>query len=187
MKKILVVVDMQNDFITGPLGNRECEAAVPEVVGVIEKGDYDSIYITCDTHQEDYLNTQEGRKLPVLHTLENTPGWELHPDVRAAITRYQTKSGDGAKVCHFKKPSFGSKDLMERIEKDAACTGNDLQIDFVGVCTGICVISNAIGAKMFAPEAAVRVIEKACACVTPQSHRTAIEAMRTCQIDIVED
>lgn len=188
MKKVLVVVDMQNDFITGPLGNKDCEAVVPEVIHVIENGNYDSIYVTYDTHHENYLDTQEGRKLPVIHTVENTPGWEVHPDIIAAIAAFQMKNPDAPKeVRPFKKASFGSKALMEQIEKDVKFTDNNLQVDFVGVCTGICVISNAISAKMFAPEAVIRVIEKACACVTPQTHQTAIEAMKTCQIDIVEE
>lgn len=190
MKKILVVVDMQNDFITGPLGNKECEAAVAKVIDVIECGGYDSIYVTYDTHHEDYLHTQEGRKLPVVHTQENTAGWEVQADVMAAITRFEQRGaaeeGSG-KVREFQKPAFGSKKLMQQIEKDAKETNNDLQVDFVGVCTGICVISNAVGAKMFAPEAVIRVIAKACACVTPETHKTALEAMKNCQIDIVED
>lgn len=190
MKKILVVVDMQNDFITGSLGNKDCEAVVLKVIEVIESGEYDSIYVTYDTHHEDYLSTQEGKKLPVVHTQENTEGWEVQADVMAAIARFEKnglKEEGGRKVRIFKKPAFGSKMLMRQIERDAEETNNNLQVDFIGVCTGICVISNAIGAKMFAPEAVIRVIAGACACVTPKTHKTALEAMKCCQIDVVED
>lgn len=183
MHKILVVVDMQNDFITGALGNEDCKKVVSKVVDVIRTGDYDEVYLTRDTHSDDYLNTQEGRKLPVVHTQVDTQGWQIHTDVMKAVN----DTYESGKIHMINKPSFGSMELLNDIKnlaKDYAADG--LQVDFAGVCTGICVISNVLPAKMAAPEAIVRVIAHACACVSPESHRTAIEAMRTCQVDIVE-
>lgn len=173
--RVLVVVDMQNDFITGALGNRECEEAVPFVVKAIE-GDYDKIFVTQDTHHEDYLDTAEGKRLPVVHCVENTEGWELNFEISEALK--------GRDAVYVHKPSFGSVALGEYIH-ELSLENEALTIDFCGVCTGICVLSNAIIAKAQAPEADVRVIEKACACVTPDSHRTAIEAMKLCQIEII--
>lgn len=177
MGKILVVVDMQNDFTTGPLGNKECEAVIPEVVAIVQHGNYDRIIFTKDTHQENYLQTQEGKKLPVLHCVEGTKGWEIVPEVKNAA--------DGKRTEVICKPAFGSISLGERLLIYSKESKEPLEVDFCGVCTGICVISNVMIAKAFVPEAHVCVIEKACACVTPQSHQTAIEAMKTCQVDII--
>lgn len=173
--KVLVVVDMQNDFLTGALGNKECEATIPEVVKAIESG-YDKIFVTQDTHHENYMSTQEGRKLPVVHCIENTEGWEINPVVVEALNK-----NEATYIC---KPTFGSVTLGEYVH-ELSTEDEELTIDFVGVCTGICVISNAMIAKAEAPEATIRVIEKACACVTPESHKTAIEAMKLCQIEII--
>lgn len=183
MHKVLVVVDMQNDFITGSLGNKDCENVVSEVINVIKTGVYDEVYATRDTHLDNYLDTQEGRKLPVTHTQINTKGWLIEKDVAEAIN--ETYS---AKQIHFiNKPAFGGEELTDEIKNlYLQYIQEGLQVDFVGICTGICVISNVLPAKMVAPEATIRVIEKACACVSPESHKTAIEAMRTCQVDIVE-
>lgn len=183
MRKVLMVIDMQNDFTTGALGNAECAAAIPEVVKVIKEGDYDEVYLTRDTHGEDYLNTQEGKKLPVVHTQKGTEGWQIVDAVVKAVEEKFAKEN----ITYVDKPTFGSPELQVIIkELGAKYKEEGITMDFVGVCTGICVISNAIPAKMYASEAIVRVIPKACACVTPQSHQTAVEAMRTCQIDIVE-
>lgn len=181
MYKILVVVDMQNDFITGALGNQDCEKAVPEVINVIKTGDYNEIFVTRDTHDENYLETQEGKKLPVLHTQINTEGWEIQKDIMEAILNTYPEEA----MHLINKSTFGSTELFDVI-KERNTRYEEMQIDFVGVCTGICVISNVLPAKMAAPEAMIRVIAKACACVTPESHKTAIEAMKMCQVDIVE-
>lgn len=179
---ILVIIDLQNDFTTGVLGNPECCAVIPEVVQLIETRSYDAVYLTRDSHNEDYLSTQEGRRLPVPHTLVGTTGWQIVSPVSEALRRCYAPE----QVHYIDKPSFGSLRLQSALlELSKETAGSGLVIDFVGVCTGICVISNAIPAKMYVPEAVIRVIERACACVTLQSHRTAIEAMRTCQIDII--
>jgi nicotinamidase-related amidase len=178
MKKILVVVDMQNDFITGCLGNDECRAVVPKVADVIRTGDYDHVYVTMDTHDENYLSTQEGHKLPVVHCVAGSDGWKINAEVAKALE--ETYALDA--ISTVTKESFGSIELGSLIKEH--CAGDDAQIDFVGVCTGICVISNVMILKAFMSEAKVCVIEDACACVTPESHKTAIEAMKTAQVDI---
>ena len=178
MKKILVVVDMQNDFITGVLGNAECQASVQKVVDVIKNNKYDNIFLTRDTHHDNYMETQEGKNLPVPHCIENTAGWEIVDAVSEAVAACRD-----ADVKIINKPTFGSVELgailREIYEKENAI------IDFCGVCTGICVISNVMIAKANCPEAEIRVFQDACACITPESHRTAIEAMRLCQVSIV--
>lgn len=182
--KILAVIDMQNDFITGSLGNEACKNVVSKVEKVIAAGNYDEVFLTRDTHNEDYLQTQEGRKLPVIHTQKDTEGWQIQDDVWNAVTA----NYENERVHVIDKGTFGSEALAARLKEfDAEQAGaKNLQIDFVGVCTDICVISNAFLAKAAVPEAAVRVIAGACAGVTPATHQTAFDAMRNCQIDIIE-
>lgn len=177
--KILVVVDMQNDFITGPLGNSECQAVVSKVVDLIQSDEYDEIYVTRDTHYENYLETQEGKKLPVRHCIHGTDGWGICDEV------YQAIKFSGIQYSIINKETFGSLYLGKILELDYLTEQDNLEIDFCGVCTGICVISNVMIAKSALPEAKVCVVENACACVTPESHKTAIEAMRMCQIEII--
>ena len=177
--KVLVVIDMQNDFLTGVLGNEECANTISQVVDVVRNGNYDHIFLTRDTHNENYIETQDGTKLPVPHCIKNTAGWEINADVMAAV-----KEKYDGQYTIVDKPTFGSADLATKLK--GICENTyDTEIEFVGVCTGICVISNVLLAKANLYEAQVKVIEKACACVTPDTHRTAIDAMKTCQIDIV--
>lgn len=178
-KRILVVVDMQNDFTTGVLGNKECTEAIDKVIEVIQEGNYDEVVATRDTHTEDYMNTQEGKKLPVVHCIDGTEGWEVVPAIEKAI---REANGGEAKI--FDKPTFGSVKLAEYLKQQYQAEGG-AEFDFVGVCTGICVISNVALAKAYCPEAPVRVIAKGCACVTPDSHETALNAMKTFQVEIV--
>lgn len=180
MRRILVVVDMQNDFTTGVLGNKECESVISKVLDVINQGEYDTFFLTRDSHGADYMNTQEGRKLPVPHCIRDTDGWQVVPCIEEAC-RAKCKE-----MYFIDKPVFGSMELGERL-RDLYMNYHEegITIDFVGVCTGICVISNVFIAKAGCPEAAVRVIADACACVTPKSHETALEAMKTCQVDII--
>ncbi len=169
MKDILVVVDMQNDFVIGSLGTEEAKAILPKVVSKIENFNGD-IYFTRDTHKEDYLNTQEGKVLPVEHCIEGTEGWNLHPEI-----------GKFAKDNIVDKGTFGSKELAEKLEKvhRKECINS---ITLVGLCTDICVISNALLLKAFMPEVKIIVEGKACAGVSPESHERALESMRTCQV-----
>lgn len=180
-KNVLVVVDMQNDFTTGVLGNAECVSAIEKVRDVIANGDYDEIIFTMDTHQDGYLDTQEGRRLPVAHCIEGTEG---HKIVQSLVDEATHLPCD---TTFIMKPTFGSFELADHL-KDLfyyPSMQREATIDFVGVCTGICVISNVMITKAALPEATVRVIEDACACVTPESHNTAINAMRTCQVDVI--
>ncbi len=166
-RNILVVIDMQNDFISGALGTTEAVAIVPKVVAEIEK-DYDAVFYTQDTHFDDYLETEEGRNLPVLHCQEGTSGWRVEPRVAAALAKKKAKG--------FTKPSFGSLDLAKELVKE-----NVESLTFVGLCTDICVISNALLAKANLPDVPIRVLAGACAGVTPESHETALRAMMSCQ------
>ena len=172
MRKILLVIDMQNDFIDGALGTPEAAAIVERVVEEIGKYPAGDVIATRDTHSENYLDTQEGRYLPVTHCVQGTPGWELNPRIAAALK-------DAASV---DKPSFGSKELAERVAKMAR--EEDLDITLVGLCTDICVVSNALLIKAFLPETPVRVIADCCAGVTPESHQSALKTMQMCQIQI---
>ena len=180
--KTLVIVDMQNDFTSGALGNAECEAVVPEVVSLVNSKEFDKIILTRDTHDGKlYLDTQEGKKLPVPHCIKGTDGWQVRSEIMEAVE----KNYDKKDYVIIDKPTFGSTDLACTLEYIFKNNQNKLEIYFCGVCTGICVISNVALVKAFLPESKVCVVEKACACVTPESHRTAIEAMKTFQVDIV--
>ncbi|MEG0846149.1 MAG: isochorismatase family cysteine hydrolase [Niameybacter sp.] len=182
MKKILVVVDMQKDFIDGALGTPEAVAIVPHVVKKIktyqEAGD--AIYFTLDTHNEDYLNTQEGKNLPVPHCIKGTKGWALHPDI-AALAR--VLQGHTATPITFEKGIFGGEELAHKLRDEIQGLEN-VEIELVGLCTDICVLSNAILFKTYMPEACIKVDGAGCAGVTPQSHTNALDAMKMCQIQI---
>ena len=169
--KILVVVDMQNDFIDGALGTPEATAIVPYVKEQIRNFD-GKVFFTRDTHFADYMETQEGKNLPIPHCVQGTPGWEIHPELEALRT---TEPID--------KLTFGSSALPEVLAKEP-----DIEsITFVGLCTDICVISNVMITKAFFPEVPLIVDAKACAGVTPDSHKNALNAMKMCQITIVNE
>lgn len=176
MKKALVIVDMQNDFIDGKLGNRECQAVVPQIVDIINTGDYNAVIYTKDTHTDNYLDTQEGKKLPVRHCIYDTEGWLVNKDIIDAL--YDKK----VETYSINKSTFGSLELAEVLQENYSDYD---EIDFCGVCTGICVISNVAISKAALPEVKICVIENACACVTPDTHRNAIEAMKVFQVDII--
>ncbi len=168
--KILIVVDMQKDFIDGALGTAEAVAIVPAVKALIESFE-GSVYFTRDTHFENYMQTEEGKHLPVPHCIKDTEGWQIHPALDALRT-----------TAPIDKVTFGSKELIsllaeqkEEIESITLC----------GLCTDICVISNALLIKAYYPEIPLYVVENACAGVTPESHQNALAAMNMCQIGIV--
>lgn len=176
--KILVVVDMQNDFIDGALGTREAQAIVSEVIKKIQAFEGRVIF-TRDTHEENYMDTQEGKNLPVVHCVRGTKGWELHPQIDAL-----------RKEEPVDKPTFGSTALgsllLEQDNELKEKGGKGIEeITLIGLCTDICVISNAMLIKAFLPEVPVVVDAKCCAGVTPESHENALEAMKMCQIQIV--
>lgn len=179
MMNILIVVDLQNDFIDGALGTKEAVAIVPKVVEKIRNFEGRVIY-TRDTHEENYLETQEGKNLPVVHCVRGTKGWELHPEIEAV--RNETP---------IDKPAFGSPVLgqvLKAQEEDLRKQGKAgiESVTLVGLCTDICIISNAMLVKAFLPEVPVIVDAECCAGVTPESHRNALEAMKMCQITCVE-
>lgn len=170
MKKLLIVVDMQNDFIDGTLGTKEAEAIVPAVIKKIEEYQErsDEVIFTLDTHFDDYLETMEGKKLPVSHCIKGTPGWELQKE----IGRYDGK--------RFEKITFGSLDCA-----GYAAAGGYESVELAGLCTDICVISNALILKAAMPSVPILVDSSCCAGVTPESHQNALEAMKMCQIDVI--
>lgn len=174
-RRILVVVDMQNDFTSGVLGNPECEANVAKVVETIKSGKFDDIIMTRDTHTDNYLETLEGKNLPVKHCIIPTNGWQIRPE----IIKVAQENGN---ITYIDKVTFGSIGLGNAL---ARLSDDNTEIYFCGVCTGICVINNVAIAKAFLPENEVYVIEDACACVTPESHKTAINAMKTFQTKII--
>lgn len=171
MQKILVVVDMQNDFIDGALGTKEAVSIVPKVAEKIRNFS-GRVVFTRDTHTEDYRNTQEGRLLPVPHCIRNTEGWQIRPELAAL-----------GKENPVDKVTFGSVELGNLLQK-ADQEETVESITFVGLCTDICVISNALLAKAFLPEVKIVVDAACCAGVTPESHRNALEAMKVCQIQV---
>lgn len=171
MKKILIVVDMQKDFVDGALGTAEAVAIVPYVKEVIESFD-GKIFFTRDTHFENYLETEEGKKLPVPHCIKGTDGWQIIPELDAL-----------RKTEPIDKVTFGSTALVDILKSE----GEIESITFIGLCTDICVISNAMITKAFFPEIPLTVDAAACAGVTPESHRCALMAMKTCQINVIND
>lgn len=175
MKKILVVVDMQNDFIDGSLGTKEAEAIVDHVVKKIHEYPKDCVYATRDTHQEDYLQTQEGANLPVVHCIEGTHGWQINDKVAEAL---------GSAVV-LNKPTFGSYALADMMAMElAGHKETEFEIELVGLCTDICVVSNAILLKARMPEVKISVDASCCAGVTPESHEAALKTMQMCQIAV---
>lgn len=178
--KILAVIDMQKDFTTGVLGNPQTAAAADAVSEKIRayRAAFPDVPVVCtmDTHTEDYLDTQEGKNLPVVHCVKGTDGWQLDPKVAEVISD---------KDIMVEKPAFGAVDLAEYVRQAAGGIEKIESIELVGVCTDICVISNAMILKAAFPEIPLIVDSKCCAGVSPESHENALKAMAVCQIKIV--
>ena len=172
MRNVLIVVDMQNDFIDGALGTKEAVAIVPAVKKKIEEFD-GLVLFTRDTHEADYLQTQEGRNLPVEHCIRDSFGWQIREELDALRT-----------TAPVDKVTFGSAELGPLLQK---LNGEEAigEITFIGLCTDICVISNVMIAKAFLPEVPICVDASCCAGVTPASHENALQAMEVCQIKVV--
>ncbi|WP_313993597.1 isochorismatase family cysteine hydrolase [uncultured Selenomonas sp.] len=170
MRKALVVVDMQNDFIDGALGTTEAQEMLPRLVEKLtaEQAAGTVLIFTMDTHGADYLQTQEGKKLPVEHCIRGTAGWQIADALQPFVQ-------EAAAI--LEKPTFGATTLP------AALADYD-EIEFVGLCTDICVISNALLLKAFYPEKPISVDASCCAGVTPESHANAVAAMRMCQVEV---
>ncbi len=174
--KYLIVVDMQNDFITGSLGTKEAKDILPKVVRKV--GDYEGkVIFTKDTHTSDYLNTQEGRNLPVKHCIMGEQGWYLDQQLG--------EMADCGNWKIYNKPTFGCVELATDLKKENSNEKIE-EIELCGLCTDICVISNALLLKAFMPEVTISVDAQCCAGVTSQSHKNALEAMKMCQIVIKE-
>lgn len=172
MKKLLVVVDMQNDFINGALGTSEAVAIVPNVVKKINEWDGDVVF-TMDTHYENYKETNEGKHLPVPHCINNTDGWDINEDVNVALK-------NNSCYTPYLKGTFGSP----RLANDISGMNYDY-VELIGLCTDICVVSNALLIKAHCPEIDIAVDASCCAGVTPESHKAALITMKMCQIDVI--
>lgn len=171
MQNILLVIDMQNDFISGVLGTEEALEILPRAEQKIRAFN-GRIIFTRDTHDQNYMNTQEGKHLPVPHCIKGSDGWQIHPDLQ-----------EYCREAPVDKITFGSSGLVEILQK----TDQEEKIEsitLIGLCTDICVISNALLLKAFFPEVTLVVDASCCAGVTPESHKTALNAMRACQIQI---
>ncbi len=170
MRKVIVVIDMQNDFIDGALGTKEAQAMLPHLVAKLEREKDALLIFTQDTHSKNYMETQEGRNLPVLHCIKPEKGWEIAPSLQPFVKK-------AAAV--IEKPAFGSLELPKAVAKL-----HPDEVELVGLCTDICVISNAMILKAAFPELPVAVDASCCAGVTPASHDNALQAMKMCQVDI---
>ena len=164
---------MQNDFIDGALGTAEAVAIVENVKARIREYDPADVFVTMDTHAPDYLRTQEGRNLPVEHCIKGTDGWQIRSDIAELL--------GGARV--YEKPTFGSVDLARDIAAIAA--EEEIAIEVLGLCTDICVVSNALMLKAHMPEVEISVDPACCAGVTPESHEAALKTMQMCQIQMI--
>lgn len=173
-EKVLIVVDMQKDFVDGVLGTKEAQAIVPAVVEKIKSFDGTVIY-TRDTHQSDYMETQEGKKLPVPHCIEGSEGWELIEP----LDKLQKQAG----AVIYDKPTFGSVALADDLKKEYD-KGVIKEVELIGVCTDICVVSNALLIKANMPELTVKLDASCCAGVTVEKHEAALETMRSCQVEV---
>ena len=172
MRKLLIVIDMQNDFIDGSLGTEEALGIVENVKDKIWQYPPGDIIATMDTHEADYLTTQEGQKLPVEHCIRGTEGWKIREDIAVLLTEAEV----------YEKPTFGSVQMAEDL-RDFFC-GEECEIELIGLCTDICVVSNALLLKAYMPETRISVDASCCAGVTPEKHLAALETMRSCQINV---
>lgn len=182
MKKILVVVDMQNDFLTGSLANESAVKIIPNIKNEILCGNYDHIIFTRDTHDEDYLNSQEGKKLPVVHCIENTNGWNVCDELLDAAKSMP--------YSFYDKHTFGARNWTECFISDidwGDTNINNCDITLVGTCTDICVVSNALRLKTEFSESNVNVIANCCAPLFGDANRqeSALTVMESCQVNVI--
>ena len=173
MRKLLIVIDMQNDFIDAALGTKEAEAIVESVKAKIRSFPAENVIATMDTHSGNYLETQEGTYLPVPHCIKGSEGWQIRPDIAELL--------EGAKI--YEKPTFGSTALAADLK--ALSEKEKIELELIGLCTDICVVSNALLLKAFMPEVKISVDAACCAGVTPEKHLAALETMHSCQIQIM--
>lgn len=178
-KNILVIVDVQNDFIDGSLGNLNAAARIPNIINLIKSTKWDVIFVTRDTHDNDYLRTKEGEKLPIEHCIKNTNGWEINSKVQEALNECEV-------VRYINKDTFGYDSWEHAFGEFDFEICDDLNIVMCGFCTDICVISNALAIKTLFPyHGEVSIIEECCAGVSTESHKAALTVMKNCQINII--
>jgi len=173
MRKILIVIDMQNDFIDAALGTKEAAAIVDSVKEKIRSYPAENVIATMDTHQENYMETQEGQNLPVIHCIKGTDGWRIRPDIAELLK--------AAKI--YEKPTFGSTAMAADLK--ALSEKEEIELELIGLCTDICVVSNALLLKATMPEVKISVDASCCAGVTPKKHLAALETLSSCQIHVV--
>ncbi len=173
MKHFLIVVDMQNDFVSGSLGSKEAVGILKNVCEKIESFE-GKVFVTYDTHNNEYMESAEGKKLPVLHCVKGSEGWKLDPQVARVL--------EGKDYVCVEKPTFGSVELPKLLSE--AADGEDFDVMLIGLCTDICVVSNALLLKACFPEKKITVDAACCAGVTPESHSAALLTMKMCQIDV---
>ncbi len=180
-KKVLVIVDMQNDFCTGVLGNDMTKAVIPKVVKKLRTkyANYDAIYLTRDIHFDNYFETLEGKKLPIPHCLDDSEGKNIVPELWEAVQDVRSK---GRYVRVINKHTFASKTLVDYI---AATCGSADEVELCGVCTDICVVSNAITLRAELPNTVIKVDALCCAGTSMKAHNAALRTMNSCQIDII--
>lgn len=190
--KLLIVVDMQNDFVTGSLANPAAEKIIPNIIEKLKVKDYTYLIFTRDTHQKNYLETQEGKNLPVAHCIEGTLGWSINKQISSYAdycSNFLTYSTPDIRKSRIIKTTFGSLELANII-RSLVNDNPHIEIDeiiLMGVCTDICVISNAMLLKAYCPEVPITVDASCCAGVTPESHKNALAAMKMCQINIINE
>ena len=187
--KVLILTDLQGDFIDGTLGTHEAQTIVPKVVDKLnnyENKNNTLVLFTKDTHFDNYLDTFEGKILPVKHCIENTPGWSINRDVKNAVRSNRFLSYSSGEIINSRiyKNTFGS-DVLEKF----LANHKDIidEIEFVGLCTDICVISNALMARQKLPDVKIVVDANCCAGTTPYKHKSALETMKSCQIEVINE
>lgn len=199
--KIVVVVDMQNDFIDGVLGTPEAQAIVPVMVDRLHELDDGNtlLFFTKDTHSLDYYNTQEGQKLPVAHCIEGTSGWSINKQISSYVdygSNFLTYSTHDIRKSRVLKHTFGSTELaaiIRDLSHKCLAASNEVpdtkldEVILMGVCTDICVVSNALLLKAYCPEILITVDASCCAGVTPETHTAALTTMKSCQINVIND
>lgn len=174
MKKCLIIVDMQNDFIDGSLSNKSAQDIIPAILEELRTGGYEHIVFTRDTHTKNYLNTPEGKRLPVEHCIMGTEGWELNQEI------LEDACFGCDSISFFDKPTFGSLGLLSHIQSQ----GDFDEVVVCGTCTDICVVSNVLILKTMKPDLNITVLGDACAGLTPEKHQAALEVMKSCQINV---
>lgn len=191
--KIVVVIDMQNDFIDGALGSPEARAIVPTMVERLKELDSSEnlLLFTKDTHQANYSETQEGKNLPVEHCIEDTHGWSINKEISSFCdygSHFMGYSSNTIRKSRILKPTFGSLELADTIRDISYDKNYNIEeVILMGVCTDICVVSNALLLKAYCPEIPITVDASCCAGVTPESHAAALTTMKMCQVNVINE